>query len=494
MADTISREKREGTLGLLFLTPLRPWEIVVAKVASNGLRAFTLVLAVTPVLVIPVLMGGVTWIDAVRAFVLNLAALFLALAAGLFASALCVRAARAMSLALLLGGCSALVFGALHGLARVIQFQTRVGSRGIDWEQVPSQVMDYLNGRVQHVLTVGWSGPGSNTGWRGGPGWMAPQAGSDPASLYLALAGLGFALLLTVVAVWVASMAVRRAWQVTPRSEGQLRFIRIFCTPILMRDWLKSSLNRALARNPIGWLQQYSWNARLTKWGWFVGILTTETYLVTEFPTRGFFALQPVLLNLLFLAMAFCAVSSFRRERETGVLELLAVAPLTERQILGGRLRGVWGQFLPAMVLFLVAYGYMASSLSNWYVPRRQVFGAELFGTTVLRLALVPLAGMWFALKVRHILVAWLMAAMTSLLVPGLVVFALIGGLSWVIGSPRSAWSRGFLEPFLYTGMSHHLVLWLVHAGMVVWFRRGAGISSGVVGASVGREARDAGG
>src|SRR4026209_2138549 len=47
--DCLSRERREGTLGLLFLTPLRALDIVLAKVLAHGVRAVTLVLAVIPV-------------------------------------------------------------------------------------------------------------------------------------------------------------------------------------------------------------------------------------------------------------------------------------------------------------------------------------------------------------------------------------------------------------------------------------------------------------
>ena len=60
-ADCISRERREGTLGLLFLTPLKGTEVVVAKGLAHGLRAVTLRLAVVPVLTIPFLLGGVSW-------------------------------------------------------------------------------------------------------------------------------------------------------------------------------------------------------------------------------------------------------------------------------------------------------------------------------------------------------------------------------------------------------------------------------------------------
>src|SRR5437763_1392894 len=45
-ADCISRERREGTLGLLFLTRLRATDIVFAKTLAQALRALTLWLAV----------------------------------------------------------------------------------------------------------------------------------------------------------------------------------------------------------------------------------------------------------------------------------------------------------------------------------------------------------------------------------------------------------------------------------------------------------------
>src|SRR5208283_2769101 len=63
-ADCISRERREGTLGLLFLTPLKGTDIVVAKGLVHGLRAITLWFAVLPVLTVPFLMGGVSWTEA----------------------------------------------------------------------------------------------------------------------------------------------------------------------------------------------------------------------------------------------------------------------------------------------------------------------------------------------------------------------------------------------------------------------------------------------
>ncbi|MDW8310682.1 MAG: ABC transporter permease, partial [Verrucomicrobiales bacterium] len=99
-ADCISAEKRGGTLGLLFLTPLKARDIVLAKGVVHTLRAVSLLLAALPVLAIPVLLGGVTWMDLARAALLDFSAVTLALTTGLLASCWCREWARATLLAL----------------------------------------------------------------------------------------------------------------------------------------------------------------------------------------------------------------------------------------------------------------------------------------------------------------------------------------------------------------------------------------------------------
>src|SRR5262245_21399727 len=59
-ADCLSEEKREGTLGLLFLTDLRGWDIVLGKLAATSLNGMYGLLAMIPVLGIPLIFGGVT--------------------------------------------------------------------------------------------------------------------------------------------------------------------------------------------------------------------------------------------------------------------------------------------------------------------------------------------------------------------------------------------------------------------------------------------------
>lgn len=85
-ADLISEEKREGTLGLLFLTPLRPAEIILGKTAGAVINSFYTLLAAVPALSIPLILGGVTAGEFWRAVLTLFLTLSLSLCLGLLVS------------------------------------------------------------------------------------------------------------------------------------------------------------------------------------------------------------------------------------------------------------------------------------------------------------------------------------------------------------------------------------------------------------------------
>ena len=55
-----AEEKREGTLGLLFLTDLRAYDVVLGKLVASSLDTFFGLLAIFPILGLTLLLGGVT--------------------------------------------------------------------------------------------------------------------------------------------------------------------------------------------------------------------------------------------------------------------------------------------------------------------------------------------------------------------------------------------------------------------------------------------------
>src|SRR5437588_5065062 len=101
-ADSLSEEKREGTLGLLFLTDLKGYDVVLGKLVATSLGVFYGVLAVVPVLAVPLLMGGVTLGEFGRMALVCVNTLFFSVALGMWSSSISRSALKAMILTLLL--------------------------------------------------------------------------------------------------------------------------------------------------------------------------------------------------------------------------------------------------------------------------------------------------------------------------------------------------------------------------------------------------------
>ena len=95
--DCLSVEKREGTLGLLFLTDLKGYDVVLGKLVATSLNGFYGLLAVMPVLALSMLLGGISNAEFWR-MALVLADTFLfSLAIGIFCSSVSRDARRATS-------------------------------------------------------------------------------------------------------------------------------------------------------------------------------------------------------------------------------------------------------------------------------------------------------------------------------------------------------------------------------------------------------------
>src|SRR5687767_8468834 len=87
-ADCLSEEKREGTLGLLFLTDLKSYDIVLGKLAATSLNAFYALLGLIPMLSLAVLLGGVTIGDVAGVSLVLANTMFLSLSLGMLISAM----------------------------------------------------------------------------------------------------------------------------------------------------------------------------------------------------------------------------------------------------------------------------------------------------------------------------------------------------------------------------------------------------------------------
>src|SRR5262245_34087406 len=87
-ADCISSEKRNGTLGLLFLTSLRPYDLVAGNILATSLKAFYGLLAAFPIIGISLLLGGIEYSEFARICLALLSSLLFSLSLSLLVSCL----------------------------------------------------------------------------------------------------------------------------------------------------------------------------------------------------------------------------------------------------------------------------------------------------------------------------------------------------------------------------------------------------------------------
>jgi ABC-type transport system involved in multi-copper enzyme maturation permease subunit len=85
-SDCISVEKREGTLGLLFLTDLKGFDIIGGKLVASSLNAFYALIAVLPILGLPIMAGGVAIGQFAKLVLALLTVIIFSLSIGVFVS------------------------------------------------------------------------------------------------------------------------------------------------------------------------------------------------------------------------------------------------------------------------------------------------------------------------------------------------------------------------------------------------------------------------
>ncbi|MGZ4975415.1 MAG: ABC transporter permease, partial [Limisphaerales bacterium] len=123
-ADCMSSEKREGTLGLLFLTDLKGYDVICGKLAANSVSVIYGLVASVPILSLPIIMGGVGPMEFVKVVLMLLTVLALSCSLGIFISTHSYNDRKAMVFAVLamLGICFLPIFA-----AAVLENQSMLG-------------------------------------------------------------------------------------------------------------------------------------------------------------------------------------------------------------------------------------------------------------------------------------------------------------------------------------------------------------------------------
>src|ERR1043166_7112306 len=271
-ADCLAREKREDTLGLMFLTPLSARAIVLGKSLVHFIRASTCVLLVVPFLAVAILFGGVTWLDVASAFAFEFCAIFLALAAGLMASAVSKHWGRAMLLAEIFS----LVGAGLFALCVLIFF----GWLGLPYFTQYDEIKSFSIQQcvVEPFLLVSgrygvWSQYFSLVGIKSDVFW--PE---------LLTAVALFSFLGFMRAFSLAAFSIERTWQQRPLSIEQEKRRELFTAPRFLRGVFERRQRRLLEKNTVAWLEQRSWDLRAWRWGWCAAVIVAEVATAAAVP------------------------------------------------------------------------------------------------------------------------------------------------------------------------------------------------------------------
>jgi ABC-type transport system involved in multi-copper enzyme maturation permease subunit len=390
-ADCLSEEKREGTLGLLFLTDLKGMDVVLGKLVASSVNSFYALLAVLPFLALPTLLGGVTLAEFGRMVVVLLNALFFSLSVGMLVSALSRNDRKAIfaTLVLVFGIALlpfvfamfiALVLEAVHGPEDVFVMLPML---------MVSPVLPFL-------LSLPWPGPALPFPIPASVFW------SSVALIHLTSWA---ALLLTariLPAVWKDRHRVS-----SPRQK--LDLVARWRVWTYGNPWQRKALRLLLLdRNPFLWL--VSRDRLKPGYAWFfiasMVLIWCGGYIQHQDVMFDFYPLVPtVVLVHSFLKVWVVAEVCHRviEDRKNGAFELLLSTPLTTSHIVEGQQMAVIRQFakpvlalcaielvtfrnaFPPHVLLLVMVVLVADLLTLMFISVRLSLRARSINEVLLK-------------------------------------------------------------------------------------------------------------
>ena len=380
-ADCVSVEKREGTLGLLFLTDLRGYDIVFGKLAASSTRAFYGLLALFPVLGLAVLFGGVTGTQFYRVVLVLLNTLFFSLAAGVFASVWFRRWGNARGLSFLVVLVLSLGPVACFGLATGL------------W---------------------GWAPPSQEYLLVPSPGFAlllatAPATWSAPVHLYWP--SVASTHVLAWVLLGVASLALPHAWRERPASATRLHWRARFQQWCYGNGAARAAFRRRLLDvNAFLWLTARDRLAPAHVWAFMglvaAGCLYGWLYHPDLRDETGLLLFASLFAQgVLKLWLGTVVVHRLAEDRHSGTLELILSTPMTDRELFWGQRRALWRQFGWPLVALA------AADILFCYLTMRQEYGehtetAMFYGAHILILFAdayaISWVGLWTAVTAKH--------------------------------------------------------------------------------------------
>ncbi len=390
-ADCLSHEKRQGTLHLLFLSPLPPANIVFGKLIACSLPAAYALFGFLPLLALSFFLGGISLGEFWRTTLLLVALLVLSLT--------------------VCGAVSAVMWSGRKALATA-------AAALLVWTGLPWL---WTLAGVTMPLAAWFPDPGST--------WLAAldeNYGPVP-ELFIQriLVGWIFAAACLAVAVVAAPRRLDPPARREPASSA--RWFRRGSSPRQAAE-----RERWYALNPVAWLARQRspghWPLVVfaLAFGGTGGVaIVFEDSLVSR--SRELVTFVFCLHGLLKLWLAWEVSRCLSRDQAEGLLEPLLAAPLTEHQIVHGWVTGLQTVFR-GPVLLLIGMDFViwsAGDLERWRYPLLAMMGMVIFDAFALLWA-----GLYFGLVARTATRGLLQTIFAVLVAPWLLGLLLVAALA----------------------------------------------------------------
>lgn len=354
--DSLAEEKREGTLGLLLLTDLSPPFLLLGKILSATATTFFGLLAILPMLALPILMGGVSGAELLRVWLSLLNALFLSTSWGFFISAIARKHVATTLLAFLIP----IFFGGVVLLVLLKMESDLMGFQVCLWCPTVTQFASFYPDKP--ALRLFW-----NT--------------------------LGFNHVLAWGFFCLAAMLFPRRWQEAAKNAAAERWQK------RVREWRYGApqerrvrRRRMLRGNPIIWFVNRD---RFTSV--VLVVLCAAMFLVGHLVDADLWTLLAVNIIVLF-RVANEASHTVSKDQKSGALELLLSTRLTVREIIQGRVYALLRQF-GAVIALIVGWQFAVLTSRTKDHADLAVTLTLWLPTAVFTLAWV---GPWFALRAKR--------------------------------------------------------------------------------------------
>lgn len=401
-SDCLSEEKREDTLGLLFLTDLKGYDIVLGKMAAGSLNAAFALLATVPILALAIFLGGVSLAQIGQITVVLACSIVLSLGAGVLVSSVSQNERKAMFGTLLL--LAFLTFGPFLLSILVNDLETKPPEEWILFSPL-------------YPLLCQFSPPGLNTAYF----WPA-----------------------VIVHFALGAASVAAASRVLPRFVNDLprerfRKIRALAQRMTFGSAVSRKRHRAalLDRNAFLWLAGRERLKSRYAWGLIALFAGVYLWMGLQFPDLVFEL--PIALVIFFLLhfafklwLASEVCSRLIEDRRSGALELLLSTPLTVQQIAHGQTLALRRIFLkPALLMLLAEFALFCNMFGQ---PRALSSRAEIMlamfaapATLLLDFWCLKWVGLWLSLRGKSIERVLVGTTVRVMALPWIVFVALLG-------------------------------------------------------------------